>query len=53
MLLGNLSRSILGDMLTGKGVTMAGRGYNDMDHMKQMEELKHIYWQQKGKQENA
>ena len=40
-------------MLTGKGVTMAGREYNDMDQMKQMEKLKHIYWQQKGKQENA
>ena len=43
MLLGTLSASILGNMLTGKGITRArkrimraGRGYNNMDHMDKM-----------------
>ena len=43
MLLGTLSASILGNMLTGKGIMRAqkrmmraGRGYNNMDHMDKM-----------------
>ena len=33
MLLGALAASISGNMLTGKSVVRAGRGYNNMDHM--------------------
>ena len=33
MLLETLGASILGNMLTGKGVVGAARGYNNMDYM--------------------
>ena len=33
MLLGTLDASVLGNMLTGKGVMKAGRRYNNIDHM--------------------
>ena len=33
MILGTLGASILGNMLTGKGVLRAGRGYSNMDHI--------------------
>ena len=33
MLLGTLGASMLGNILTGKGVVRTGRGYNNMDHL--------------------
>ena len=36
MLLGTLGASMLGNMLTGKGVMSVGRGYDNMDNMDKM-----------------